>query len=176
MELEKYLKRRNAAFAYADAEQVVFDPSFRALCERNACGYYGKCWVCPPDVGPVGELIEKAKSYRRVLVFQSVHKTEDSFDIEGMHKAAVRHNRLARGVRKTLQKNGHADCLILGAGACGGCRTCAKQKGEPCRSPEKAVISLEACGVDAAALVKLAGLQNDNGENTVVYIGAAFFN
>lgn len=175
MDPEKYLKKKNAAFAYVETAQVVFDPSFRALCARNACGYYGKCWMCPPDAGPVDELIAKAKAFRRALVFASVHEIEGPFDIEGMHAAAVRHNRLVRAVRKRVAKAGHPDCLALGAGVCGGCKTCAKQKGEPCRSPKKAVASLEAYGVDAAALAKLAGLSSCGGGNTAAYFGAVFF-
>ena len=40
---------------------IEFEPEFRKMCESNACGMYGKSWMCPPCVGPVGELIARAK-------------------------------------------------------------------------------------------------------------------
>lgn len=32
-------------------ESIEFEPSFRKLCESNACGMYGKSWMCPPASG-----------------------------------------------------------------------------------------------------------------------------
>ena len=29
-----------------DLQDVRFDRAFRAMCETNACGNYGKCWMC----------------------------------------------------------------------------------------------------------------------------------
>ena len=34
-----------------DVEKIRFDRAFRGLCEQNACGNYGQCWMCPPDAG-----------------------------------------------------------------------------------------------------------------------------
>ena len=34
-------------------DAIVTDPVFRSLCEANRCGAYGRCWMCPPAVGPV---------------------------------------------------------------------------------------------------------------------------
>ncbi len=175
MKVEEYLKSSQIRFAFVDAARVVFDPYCRVLCERNACGYYGKCWVCPPDAGPIGGLIEKTKAYRRVLVFQSVHPIEDAFDIESMHEAGVRHNRIVRAVRELAQTE-YRESFALGSGACGVCPVCAKREGKPCRFPLQAVVSLEACGVNVSALAKTAGLDCSNGENTVTFFGAVFFN
>ena len=33
-------------------EEIDFEPSFRSLCESNACGMYGRSWMCPPHVVP----------------------------------------------------------------------------------------------------------------------------
>ena len=55
-----------------DVDEIDFEPEFRKLCESNACGLYGKSWMCPPDVGPVEDLIAQAKQFRWALVFQTV--------------------------------------------------------------------------------------------------------
>ena len=74
--------------------EIIFDRAFRKACEQNTCGNYGKCWTCPPDAGDIDELIAKAKAFDYAVVYQSVSPLEDSFDIEGMTAAAVRHNEM----------------------------------------------------------------------------------
>lgn len=174
MSVIRYLKKHNAAFATVETGEIRFDPAFRAVCEKNACGFYGACWMCPPDVGRIEELIARAQSYDRALVFQTVHPLEDSFDIEGMRNAARAHNHLIVKLRRKAERAG-IDCFLLGAGACGGCKTCAKAKSEPCRHPDRRVVSLEAAGVDVVQLAKLSGLPYLNGKNTVTYFGALLF-
>ena len=130
--------------------------------------------MCPPDVGEIGSLIARAMAYDRALVFQTVSPLEDSFDIEGMHKASRMHNRLIQRLQKAAGEIAF-DCLILGAGACGGCETCARAEGAPCRHPGRAVIPLEAAGVDVTQLAGLAGLSYGNGPNTVTFFGMLLY-
>ena len=174
MTLNDLLTAEGVRFGEADVTRVTFDPLFRKLCEKNSCGFYGACWTCPPAVGPIEELIAGAKAYRRILVYQTVSPLEDSYDIEGMQAAAKRHNRLAQRVRETANAE-HPGCLVLGAGTCGACARCAKRDNLPCRFPEKAILSLEAYGIDVSALARLAGLKYINGANTVTYFGAVLY-
>lgn len=171
MGLLRTLQTHAAGYRAIPTSEIRFDPAFRAACEANACGFFGACWMCPPDVGEMEELIERAKAYEHALVFQTVCDIADSFDIEGMHRAARRHNRLIVRLRDAVARAGY-DCFALGAGSCGGCSTCAKKKGEPCRHPERAVIPLEAAGIDVIALSKSADLPYLNGKHTVTYFGA----
>lgn len=174
MRVTELLTNENITFAVVDTAQIRFDTMFRELCQKNTCGFYGACWTCPPDAGSIEELIEQAKRHTHTLVFQTVHPLEDSFDIEGMHEASVKHNRLVQAVNSAARAE-HPGCLVLGAGTCGVCARCTKPDGEPCRFPEKAVVSLEACGIDVAQLAKAAGLKYINGANTVTYFGAVLF-
>ncbi len=170
MRLNRLLQKHSAGYVRIETRDIRFDPAFRAACERNACGYYGACWMCPPDVGDIETLIARAKSYEHAIVFQTVEQIVDSFDIEGMHRAAKAHNHLIRRLKRAAERDG-IDCMLLGAGACGGCSTCARVSGEPCRHPERAVVSLEAAGVDVVELAKQSGLPYMNGKNTVTYFG-----
>jgi len=174
MRVTELLTNENITFAVVDTAQIRFDPMFRELCQKNTCGFYGACWTCPPDAGTIEELMEQAKQHTHTLVFQTVHPLEDSFDIEGMHEASVKHNRLVQAVNSAARAE-YPGCLVLGAGTCGVCARCTKPDGEPCRFPEKAVVSLEACGIDVAQLAKAAGLKYINGVNTVTYFGAVLF-
>lgn len=174
MRVTELLTNENITFAVVDTAQIRFDPMFRELCQKNTCGFYGACWTCPPDAGTIEELMEQAKRHTHTLVFQTVHPLEDSFDIEGMHEASVKHNRLVQAVNSAARAE-YPGCLVLGAGTCGVCARCTKPDGDPCRFPEKAVVSLEACGIDVAQLAKAAGLKYINGVNTVTYFGAVLY-
>ena len=161
--------------AVVPVEKIEFEPAFRKLCESNACGMYGRSWMCPPHVGPVDELIANARRYRRALVYQTVDTLEDSYDFEGMMAAGQRMNELAQKVRSSLTDLFGAKALYLGAGGCRMCPVCAKREDKPCRFPDKALASLEAYGVNVSRLAELAGMKYINGQDTVTYFGAVLF-
>ena len=96
-------------------------------------------------------------------------KTSDLIDLDGM---AITKLALFKGnkVRKILPKG----CEILGAGSCNICKICAFP--EPCRFPEKAKTSVEACGINVVSLAKTAKINYTNGENTVTYFSVVFAN
>lgn len=160
------------AAAFLPVGEIPFDLSFREMCRSNACGMYGQCWMCPPDVGEAPDLIARARSYDQVLVYQTISSLEDSFDIEGMLAAGERQNRLARDIRVLLQERGVSGFLQLGAGGCRRCAVCAKRTGEACRFPEEAMASLEGYCIDVSRLAGLCGMRYINGVNTVTYFGA----
>ena len=159
---------------FVPVEKVEFEPSFRDMCRSNACGMYDRSWMCPPCIGEIHDLIAKAKSYQWALVYQTVNALEDSYDIEGMLEAGKQMNALTEKVRCNLDFG--KDALMLGAGGCRICKVCAKVEEKPCRFPEKAISSLEAYGVNCSKLAELAGMKYINGQDTVTYFGAVFFN
>lgn len=159
-----------------DARKVVLDASFRTICESNACGAYGRCWACPPDVGDIDVLMRELSAYSWALVFQSVGMLEDSFDIEGMGRSADDHARLTLQVRDACKAAPFSKQLCLAAGGCHVCASCAKTEGKPCRFPDRMLVSLEAYGVNVSALADAAGMKYINGQNTVTFFSAIFFN
>ena len=126
-----------------DGEAVVLSPMFRDICKSNQCGKYGKCWVCPPELPDAEEVIDKVKSYRTVLWYQTVSQIEDSFDIEGMMEAGEKHVRLSQRLQTAVSSLLPDGFLHLTCGGCHLCPSCAKAEGEPCRMPDKALPSLE---------------------------------
>lgn len=155
-----------------DVDEIPFEPAFRKMCESNACGMYGRSWMCPPDIGPVEDLIAQAKQFRWALVFQTVSDLEDSYDFEGMMAAGGRMNRLMDAIRQKLDESDIRRRLLLGAGGCRICRRCAKASGQPCRYPEQALSSLEAYGINVSVLAPMAGMKYVNGPDTVTFFGA----
>lgn len=175
-ELEEKLKALGAYNASVICvKEITFDRSFRDMCRMNACGMYGKCLMCPPDVGDIDELISNAGEYDFAIVYQTVTELEDCYDFEGMTEAKKRTALISQKMRGVFKQMNISKVLHLSVGACGVCKACSKLTDEPCRHPELAMPSLEAYGVDVSALAKAAGMKYVNGKDTVTYFGAVLF-
>lgn len=156
-----------------DAENIVLSAHFRDVCESNGCGMCGRSWMCPPDVAPVEELMTLVRSYDKALIFQTITELEDSFDIEGMGEAGNNLARLCIKLRKETEFL--PEKLVLGAGGCRVCERCTRLDNLPCRCPEEALLSLEACGVDVYNTVKPTELKYINGADTVTFFGMILY-
>lgn len=160
--------------AVLPVSDITFNPEFRAMCQSNACGMYGKCWTCPPYVGESKALITEAKSYHTAVVYQTVSPLEDSYDIEGMLAAGSRQNKLTQAVQALILEAGETRFLHLGAGGCRRCTVCAKADEQPCRFPKEALASLEGYCIDVSRLASSCGMRYVNGVNTVTYFSVLF--
>lgn len=160
--------------AVIDTADVALSASFYDICASNACGNFGKCWVCPPDCGPVEESMARVRSYPKGLLYQYIGTLEDSFDIEGMGEAAVHHaqigQKLLDATRDLIPDSWHLSC-----GGCHLCERCAKRDNEPCRHPDRALVAMEACGIDVSATTKHTDMKYINGADTVTYFGLILF-
>ena len=168
---EKILEAAQGRFwEYAEVGfgDIEFSEEVAAACRGNYCGNYGKCWQCPPNVGTPEEQKKRFSAYPQAFVFTTKHDVEDSFDIEGMAAARVEHERVEDMIRPALPEGS----VVLGAGGCNVCEKCAYP--EPCRFPEKARSSVEACGINVVSLAKTAKIHYTNGENTVTYFTLVF--
>lgn len=155
--------------------QIVLSAEFRRICETNQCGGYGGCWMCPPFIGEIGELMERVRSYPGAVLYQTIHEIEDSFDLEGMFAAGGKHALVSADIEKKLRRLQPADYLHLSCGGCHLCETCARKTAEPCRFPDRALPSLEGYGVDVYNTAKDTPLQYINGPNTVTYFGMILY-
>lgn len=157
------------------AADIVLSEQFRDICKGNQCGKYGRCWMCPPDIPPVQEVMERVRSYSYALWYQTIAPLEDSFDIEGMMRAKDNHVKLSQKLQKSTMPMLPEDSLYLSCGGCHLCPICAKEDGLPCRMPDKAMPSLEGYCVDVYNTTRNTELKYTNGKNTVTYFGAILF-
>lgn len=168
------LKATHAAIV--DVGDIKFNEEFRTMCEKNTCGSYNTNWMCPPAVGPISEMKEEVLEFKQGLLLQTVHKLKDSFDWKGMMSAGVSHTAIFRNILVSIEKNyDFKKILPLNAGPCTFCSKCTFLEEEPCRFPDKAVFSLEACGIDVMALEKSCEMPYYNGKETVSYVGLILF-
>ena len=155
---------------------ITLSKDVRRMCERNACGYYGKNWTCPPAVDSIEVFRSRFKAFDTLLIIYRVYTVNSSFDWKGMKNGAVDFKNRLLAVKHGIEAaSPEAKYLFLGAGGCHLCDPCAYVDGQPCRNPDDAIISLEACGIDVMRLMKDHGLPYYNGKNTVTFIGGILY-
>ena len=153
---------------------IATDRAFRDMCASNACGVYGKCWMCPPEIGEITELMAEISTYDYALVYQLIGTLEDSFDFEGMMEAGKHHNLCSQAIRRKLEGI-LPEHLHLTGGGCHLCERCSKLDDLPCRHPKEALTSLEGYGIDVYRTSQATDLKYINGTDTVTYFGIILF-
>lgn len=155
--------------------QLVCSDRFRAYCEDNVCGFYGKCWSCPPDIGEINVLIAQLRNFNHIMMYQVISPVKDYSDTEGMNAAGKKLSDISQKLQAVLRTFLKKPFLHLG-GSCRLCPECAKIFNEPCRYPDKMLPSLSAYGVDVCKTCEGTSLTYWNGENTVTNFGMVLFN
>ncbi len=156
-----------------DSGEIPFSESVVEACRANLCGRYGKSWTCPPGVGELSALEKKIKRYRHAVVFTCKYELEDSFDFEGMMAGQKKTRALLQDILAHLRADG-IPFLALGCEGCGLCGSCTYPHA-PCRHPEQAVPSVEACGIHVVELSRKIGIAYNNGPHTVTYFCIVLF-
>jgi predicted metal-binding protein len=173
LHLEKYNFREYKKF---DLSLIRFDQVVRNICRQNACGQYGKNHMCPPAIKDVKEWEKEILSYKNGVIVTKVYETKNSFDMKSMFEGIVDFQKTLATLKEDLADEFSGErYLLLGAGSCFICKKCTYMDGAPCRFPEKAFPSIEACGIDVMSLSKSAGVRYNNGKNTVTYIGVVLY-
>ncbi len=169
---EEYFDRPPVTeYRWMDVADIPFSEAVLEACRANRCGRYGTCWTCPPGTAGVEERI---KSYAHAVVFSCKYDLEDSFDFEGMMDGMKQARDALADIRKNLTRDG-IDHMALGCEGCNLCPTCTYPDA-PCRHPESATPSVEACGIHVVDLSRKVGVAYNNGPNTVTYFCIVLFN
>jgi predicted metal-binding protein len=154
-------------------DTIAIKEAVRKLCERNACGYYGRNWACPPALPSLDEMEAAFARYQRFVLVYRVYPVKSSWDLEGMMTAIKDFGDRLATMRDDFPPD--LDHMLLGAGSCLLCPNCSYVDGDPCRRPDDMIVSLEACGIDVMSLMKVNDLPYYAGPNTVTYIGGLAF-
>ncbi len=158
-----------------DPSKVVTSNTFRSYCEANVCGFYGRCWSCPPDIGNIDVLIAELKQYRHALLYQIISPVESSIDMEGLNIATKKLSDTSQKLQSYIRAFFRKPFLHL-AGSCHLCPECAKISDEPCRYPDRMLPALSSYGIDVCGTCEGTSLRYMNGENTVTFFGMILFN
>jgi predicted metal-binding protein len=173
LDQEKYNLREYKKF---NTELIIFDQAVRDICKSNTCGQYNRNHMCPPAVKEIDEWKKDIYAFKHGIILTKVYQAKSSYDIKAMYEGIKDFQNTLVKIKKNIKdKLPEMDYLLLGAGACFVCDKCSYIEKEPCRFPEKTFTSIEACGIDVMRLSKTAGVQYNNGKNTITYIGAILY-
>lgn len=100
--------------AVMDTDKLVFAPEFRSFCEENLCGCYNVNPACPPMSGTVEEMIQRARSYDKTLVLQTVH--EDKHDPAEYKRDKLQQNKITEELAAKMKTEEIEDIMIMSAG------------------------------------------------------------
>ena len=148
-------------------------PEVREMCASGKCGKYGKCWTCPPGCGPLEALREQASAFPRGVLLQSTGTLEDDFDVDTMMETERIHKERFLRFVEWLRANAPRS-MPMSAGACTICKECTYPDA-PCRFPDRAIPSMEACGLLVSDACTKAGLAYYYGPRTITYSSCALF-
>lgn len=160
-------------YKFIDSSTIPFSQMVADACQTNMCGKYGTCWTCPPAIGMMQELEEKIKCYNKAVVFTAKYELEDWFDYEGMVEGQKKTMHILSNIADELREEGR-DIMVLGCAGCNICEKCTYPEA-PCRFPQKAIVSVEACGINVVELAEKTGIHYNNGTNTVTYFCIVLF-
>lgn len=152
--------------ARLDVATLELKQEVRDMCADNTCGQYGRRWGCPPGCGTLEECRKLLEGYKRGILVQSVGDVEDSFDFEAMMEIEALHKERFSRMHEILREEG--DVLALGAGCCTVCAQCTYPD-QPCRFPDKKVLSMEAFGMLVLEVCKANGMQYFYGGDKMAY-------
>lgn len=152
------------------ASDLAVRDDVRDMCASGKCRMYGHNWACPPAIGGIEKFQKLIDQRKTCFVVQTVRELEDEFDGETMMSA----ERVQKArVLKLYRQLGAAgiDALVLAAGTCTLCETCAYPD-EPCRHPESRLVSMEAAGLLVYQVCEAAGIPYNHGPLTIAYTSA----
>jgi predicted metal-binding protein len=143
------------------------DPRVREMCAADRCHLYGRCWACPPYCGTLEEIGERIRGYGRGILLQSTGQMEDEFDYEAIQATLQRQQSRFRNLASVVRR-AHPHCLPMTSGGCVVCRKCTCPDA-PCRFPDKAMPSMEACGLLVSKVCLDSGLGYHYGPRTITF-------
>ena len=129
-------------------DQVAVADWVRLKCQYG-CGAYGSHLTCPPHSPPPEVTRRVLRHYRQALLLRMERAG-------GGWKEETRQRRQMSEVVAALERElflaGHYRAWGMGAGPCRLCAEC--DPSGPCRFPDQARPSMEACGIDVYATVR----------------------
>lgn len=139
----------------------------RDMCAAGRCQIYGHSWACPPNCGDLDYFDKFIHEKKTCYVVQTVGELEDDFDIETMMEAEQQQKERVLELHKLLSESFPA-ARVLSSGTCTLCKPCAYPD-EPCRFPDRAMVSMEAAGLVVSDVCTQAGIPYNHGKQTIAY-------
>lgn len=156
-DLEKYCTRavkEGATHAKQIQPSSIATASWVRLKCQFGCAAYDRFYSCPPRTPTPEQTREVIDSYHRAILFHiQVPQAPDR------GKRIGEFLEMLRNLEGEMFKDGYYKAFVLLAGPCRLCDPeCAKLEGVPCKFPDRARPSMEACGIDVFQTARNNGL------------------
>lgn len=155
-------------YAWLESCELPFSERVREICKKE-CPRYGTSWACPPGVGTVEECRAACAGYEGAFVFTTAAEVSDIENMEETLGTRRGHEEVTGEIR-ALFRDCELETLALSGDSCARCGTCAYPDG-PCRYPKEMIPCVEGYGIVVPLLAEKAGIEFDNGGNTVTWFG-----
>ena len=143
-----------------------------ALCKENRCGCYGLTWGCPPGAPGKDEVKEILSRYPEALVLFKKFQVSDMKDKEEFAIISKRFQDSIRSISLAARSAG-IDNSPLGDGGCTFCEKCSYP--EPCRFPDRKVVSVSAMGIDMETFLGSIGIEFEFRKDSITLYGIILF-
>ncbi len=175
MDIKKYFNSEEITdVRFIDFNEIIFDVRTRNWCRENLCSKYGSCWTCPPGAGPIDSIKNNLMRYDKAVLFSVAGYVNSRDDTDSALTVGRKSRDILVDIRDKMALDG-LNAAALGGGACDICKKCTYPL-SPCRYPEKAVMPIEACGINVMDTAVKLGMKIDNGENTITYFALILWN
>jgi predicted metal-binding protein len=159
--------------AAMDPNKLEFMSEVRDMCAADKCRSYDKNWTCPPAAGSLEDIKKRCAGFNKGLLVQTVGRRGDEFDFEAIMETEAAHQKHFRALSEKLSGLG-IKFLPMGVGACRICPECT-YPGEPCRFPELAFPSMEACGLLVSKVCTDSGVPYYYGKDSISFVSCYLY-
>lgn len=133
-------------------KDLIFDLKVQEMCK--SCKRYGKKATCPPYIESIEYYSKLLPKYSYGILYYEIFLVNDDPEEVGK-KSSLEICKKITSERNRLFADGHYLMIGLGAGSCKICDSCSF----PCHQPGKALIPLEAVGIDVVKTMRKFGVE-----------------
>ncbi len=148
-------------------KDIPFSNEFLKYCEENLCGQYNSCWTCPPAISQQKEQEKIIQNYNQAVLFSCKYDVNNSNNAEEIDETRNKTMDTLRNIIEKMRSSG-INCLPYGCSSCKICKNCSYPD-KACIFPDKAIVPIEACGINVYELTRKVNMKYYNGENTITY-------
>ncbi len=168
MDIRKYIDLQKIfEYRIVQTKDIPFSQEFLKYCRENLCGQYNINWTCPPAVSQQKEQEKITNGYTQAAFFSCKYEINDINDEKEVDEARNKTMDILRDVTQKIKNDG-INCLAYGCSSCKICENCSYPD-KPCNFPDKAIVPIEACGINVYELARIANMKYYDGKNTIIY-------
>ncbi|RBP68997.1 putative metal-binding protein [Alkalibaculum bacchi] len=154
-------------FKEIELGEILFSKDVFAQCARNICGNFSKYHTCKGST--IKESKEIISKYNHAFLINKIVELKRGKEMMESLKCVADAN---EALRKAFKDE---EVMIMGAGPCTICKTCAITEEKPCRHPDKIQYSMEGSGIDVVRMSINEKMTYNAGRGKIGYFSLILF-